>query len=125
MDGVLVHELVHVVQFDGFASAPWWWIEGIADWIRLRAGLAARHWKQTKGGSWTDGYSTTGYFLEWIETHVDGVQGPGRGIRNVNAALSRNLWSEKLVFAEMGLAEPTTFQALWEMIGSQTVKSSH
>ncbi|ORZ33935.1 hypothetical protein BCR44DRAFT_1437337 [Catenaria anguillulae PL171] len=44
--GVLVHELVHAYQGNGNGTAPWAWIEGVADWVRLRAGLPAMHWRR-------------------------------------------------------------------------------
>ena len=46
--GVLVHELVHVWQWDGMGSCDGGLIEGVADWVRLGAGLGAPHW--TEGG---------------------------------------------------------------------------
>lgn len=43
IEGVLCHEMVHVVQEDGEGTAPGWWIEGLADWVRLEGGLGAKH----------------------------------------------------------------------------------
>ncbi|KAJ3231713.1 hypothetical protein HDU81_003556 [Chytriomyces hyalinus] len=66
--GVLVHELVHVLQFDGHGTAPHGWIEGFADLVRLRADLAPPHWdRNSVPESWDQGYESTAYFLEWIE----------------------------------------------------------
>ncbi|KAF8260722.1 plant basic secretory protein [Lactarius quietus] len=63
--GVLVHEVVHCFQCDGNGTCPSGLTEGIADWVRLRAGLAPPHWRP--GGSrWDAGYDTTAYFLQWL-----------------------------------------------------------
>ncbi|KAH8119975.1 hypothetical protein DFH11DRAFT_21280 [Phellopilus nigrolimitatus] len=64
--GVIVHEMVHCFQYNAKGSCPGGLIEGIADYVRLKAGFSPPHWK--RGGSrWDEGYQTTGYFLEWIE----------------------------------------------------------
>ncbi|KAI2475449.1 BSP-domain-containing protein [Pyrenophora tritici-repentis] len=44
--GVLVHEMVHCWQRDACGTAPGGLIEGVADWVRLKAGLAPPHWKR-------------------------------------------------------------------------------
>ncbi|THH02376.1 hypothetical protein EW145_g6759 [Phellinidium pouzarii] len=85
--GVLVHEMVHCFQYNARGSCPGGLIEGIAgvklsvcgyevrhqadndraDYVRLKAGLSPPHWR--KGGNkWDEGYQTTGFFLEWIES---------------------------------------------------------
>jgi hypothetical protein len=65
--GVLVHEMVHCWQHSGFGSAPGGLIEGVADWVRLKAGYAPPHWKRHIDCEWDAGYERTGYFLEWLE----------------------------------------------------------
>jgi len=65
--GVLVHEMVHCWQWNGLGTAPGGLIEGIADWVRLKAGHAPPHWKREGDGDWDAGYQHTGYFLEWLE----------------------------------------------------------
>ena len=65
--GVLVHEMVHAWQWNAFGTAPGGLIEGIADFVRLRANLSPPHWKKEAGGDWDAGYQHTGYFLDWIE----------------------------------------------------------
>ncbi|EED21611.1 PBSP domain protein [Talaromyces stipitatus ATCC 10500] len=47
-------------------------IEGIADFVRLKAGLGALHWQKPKSASdrasgWDAGYQHTAYFLAWLE----------------------------------------------------------
>ena len=82
--GVLVHEVVHCLQYDGKDTCPGGLFEGIAgasirplwvwdpsqmhissDWVRLRSGLAPPHWR-AKGDRWDAGYDTTAYFLQWL-----------------------------------------------------------
>lgn len=58
ISGVLIHELVHVWQRDGLGSAPGGFIEGLADYVRLKAGLGAKHWRRSRPGqdqSWDAG----------------------------------------------------------------------
>ncbi|KAF9011113.1 plant basic secretory protein [Cyathus striatus] len=66
--GVLTHEVVHCYQYNAKNTCPGGLIEGIADFIRLRANLAPPHWKRKGGSKWDAGYDTTGFFLDWIET---------------------------------------------------------
>jgi len=63
-------------------------IEGIADFVRLRAGLAPPHWSRQRGGRWDEGYEVTGYFLDWIEKRHFGF------VRGVNAILRDAKWDE-------------------------------
>lgn len=75
--GVLTHELVHCFQHShppglGSLRPPGGLIEGIADFIRLRAGLGARHWKLPSTSTdapprWDAGYENTAYLLNWLE----------------------------------------------------------
>ncbi|GLB43510.1 putative peptidase of plants and bacteria [Lyophyllum shimeji] len=65
--GVLTHETVHCFQYDAQGTCQGGLIEGIADYVRLRAGLDPPHWKQRGGDEWDAGYETTGYFLAWLE----------------------------------------------------------
>ena len=69
IQGVLVHEMVHCWQYNGEGTCPGGLIEGIADFVRLKAGLVPMHWKRPtkRGGSWDQGYQLTAYFLEWLE----------------------------------------------------------
>jgi len=71
LKGVLYHELTHGYQYtpkkaggykkgtDHFSI-----IEGVADFVRIDLGQHKRGRKA--GGHWTDGYTTTGYFLEYL-----------------------------------------------------------
>ncbi|KAF8312941.1 BSP-domain-containing protein [Clavulina sp. PMI_390] len=94
ISGVLIHELVHVWQRDGQGSAPGGWIEGVADWVRLKAGLGAGHWRKSRPGkeqTWDAGYERTAYFLEWAEARTTAAKG---FIRRVNARLAYERWGD-------------------------------
>lgn len=89
LQGVLVHEMVHCWQWNGMGTAPSGLIEGIADFVRLKAGLSAVTWKREAGGKWDAGYQTTGYFLKWIESRFrDG------SVREINKALQKEAYRE-------------------------------
>ncbi|EJD45775.1 plant basic secretory protein [Auricularia subglabra TFB-10046 SS5] len=64
--GVLTHEMVHCFQFNGKGTCPGGLIEGVADYVRLRAGYVPPHWHRG-GERWDEGYQNTGYFLDFIE----------------------------------------------------------
>ena len=90
--GVLVHELTHSYQWsvngvpggliEGISQIPplpfslpmsvlRMLMEGIADFVRLRAGLAPSHWKTSPvRKKWDQGYEVTAYFLEYIDREV-------------------------------------------------------
>ena len=90
IQGVLVHEMVHCWQWNALGTAPGGLIEGIADFVRLKAGLSPPHWKKKKsGGDWDSGYEHTGYFLEWLENK----QGAG-SIASLNNTLKDGKYVE-------------------------------
>ena len=82
--GVLTHELVHCYQHTAppksadnhsgreIPRPPGGLIEGIADFVRLKADLEPPHWKRPlssaeRASKWDVGYQNTAYFLAWIE----------------------------------------------------------
>lgn len=82
--GVVVHELVHVVQAYR-ENREGWVTEGIADFIRygvFEAWPLERFPRPSKPHPYTDGYQTAGGFLLWLE----GAASPGI-VRRLNAAL--------------------------------------
>lgn len=96
LKGVICHELVHCWQHNARGTAPGGLIEGIADWVRLRAGFVPPHWKREGGDNWDAGYQTTGYFLDWIE------QQHGEGsIRRLNEALRDVEYDEKKFWKDL------------------------
>ena len=96
IQGVLVHEMVHCWQWNGQGTAPGGLIEGIADFVRLKAGLNPPHWKKENAGKWDAGYQHTGYFLEWIE------DGWGDGsVRKINNALKDEKYGDGKLWKQL------------------------
>ncbi|OLV18323.1 basic secretory protein-like protein [Deinococcus marmoris] len=67
--GILFHEMTHMYQQDDsdLGGADGGLIEGIADSVRYRAGFMPGDAEPDKDGHWNDGYSTTAFFLLWLE----------------------------------------------------------
>lgn len=64
--GVVYHEVVHSWQWNGAGRAPGGLIEGIADYVRLKAGYAPSHWVGPgRGDRWDQGYDVTARFLDY------------------------------------------------------------
>ncbi|KAM1318541.1 hypothetical protein EV2_003866 [Malus domestica] len=71
--GVLYHESTHVWQWNGNGRAPGGLIEGIADYVRLKAGYAPGHWvKPGQGDRWDQGYDVTARFLDYLNSLKNG-----------------------------------------------------
>ncbi|KAG5077584.1 hypothetical protein JHK82_056279 [Glycine max] len=71
--GVLYHEMVHVWQWSGNGRAPGGLIEGIADYVRLKANYAPSHWvKAGQGQKWDQGYDVTARFLDYCDSLKSG-----------------------------------------------------
>ncbi|OMO63320.1 hypothetical protein COLO4_32580 [Corchorus olitorius] len=71
--GVLYHEMAHVWQWFGNGQAPGGLIEGIADFVRLRAEYIPSHWVQPgQGNRWDQGYDVTARFLDYCDGLRDG-----------------------------------------------------
>ncbi|KAK7847566.1 hypothetical protein CFP56_006459 [Quercus suber] len=70
--GVLYHESTHIWQWNGNGqNTPGGLIEGIADYVRLKAGYAPSHWVQPgQGNSWDQGYDVTARFLDYCNIMV-------------------------------------------------------
>ncbi|CAL9222969.1 unnamed protein product [Arabidopsis halleri] len=67
--GVVYHEVVHSWQWSG----PGGLIEGIADYVRLKAGYAPGHWVGPGGGDrWDQGYDVTARFLDYCNDSRNG-----------------------------------------------------
>lgn len=105
--GVICHELVHCFQWDAQGTAPGGLIEGIADWVRLNAGLGAAHWRKEASGNWDQGYQHTGYFLDYLEQRY------GRGtVSRINAELREEQYNEDDFWPKC--CKGKTVDALWK-----------
>ena len=71
--GMVIHELVHVMQAYPQSHNPGWLVEGVADHIRLTyfEPQARRPRIDPDRASYRDSYKTTAIFLEWVEKHYD------------------------------------------------------
>jgi hypothetical protein len=78
LKGVLTHELVHCYQHTtppnskDVPGPPGGLIEGIADFVRLKAGFVPPHWQKPtsakdRPSKWDEGYQHTAFFLAWLE----------------------------------------------------------
>ncbi|XP_037479808.1 uncharacterized protein LOC119356915 [Triticum dicoccoides] len=68
--GLLYHEVTHVWQWgqQDTNQTHSWIYEGMADFVRLRAGYAATYWLQPgQGDSWDTGYDVTAWFLDYCD----------------------------------------------------------
>ncbi|KAI1754091.1 BSP-domain-containing protein [Xylaria castorea] len=114
IEGVIVHELVHCYQYNGHGHAPGGLIEGIADWVRMGAGLAPPHWRKGEEvkGKWDAGYQHTAYFLQYLEERF------GEGtVRRLNEGLRTAKYVEKPFWTQT-LGGPV--EQLWEDYKKET-----
>ncbi|KAJ4837473.1 hypothetical protein Tsubulata_013186 [Turnera subulata] len=71
--GVLYHEMTHIWQWDGNGQTPGGLIEGIADFVRLKANYVPSHWVQPgQGDKWDQGYDITARFLDYCNSLSNG-----------------------------------------------------
>ena len=109
--GVLTHELVHCLQYNGKGTCPGGLIEGIADWVRLCCDLAPPHWKRDANGNWNAGYQHTAYFLEYLESRF------GKGtVQRMNEKLRTQRYEEKPFWTEL-VGRPV--EQLWKDYGEK------
>ncbi|KIW25299.1 uncharacterized protein PV07_08487 [Cladophialophora immunda] len=133
--GVITHEMVHCFQGNCQGTAPGGLIEGIADFVRLKAGLSPPHWSKSpenRGQRWDEGYQKTAWFLEWLEE----LRGPGT-VSRMNETMRRGryqehrFWSD--IFGESVDRLWLRYKATWEtavqensrpMVGEQSSDGS-
>jgi Peptidase of plants and bacteria len=102
----------------GHGTAPSGLIEGIADFVRLRAGLAPPHWDRRSGKRWDEGYAVTGYFLDWIEKDYSGF------VRAVNVILRDAKWDEEIFKLITGKDVDELWKEYRESLEAETSNSS-
>lgn len=76
--GIIYHELTHVWQWDGTPGprAPQDLLEGIADYVRLKANLPGSYWaKRGSGNRWGERSDITAYFLDHCDSLKSGFVG--------------------------------------------------
>lgn len=122
--GVLVHEAVHCVQHTARGTCPGGLVEGIADFVRLRAGCAPPHWMCSADGAWDAGYERTAYFLAWLEerdaaTGAAGTEG-GTFVRRLNASMQHGAYDARIFETLAG--QPVG--ALWSAYGASLAASN-
>ncbi|WP_422362068.1 basic secretory protein-like protein [Reichenbachiella sp.] len=93
--GVMVHEVAHAYQKDcKYEGDGWSVIEGIADAVRYLEGYVDLS-HQKVGGSYQDGYKTTGFFMVWIMQNKD-----KDFLKKLNKSLEENYdwkWDENIL----------------------------
>lgn len=101
--GVLYHEMTHVWQWNGNGQANGGLIEGIADYVRLKANYAPSHWvKPGQGNKWDQGYDVTARFLDYCDSLRSGF------VAELNK-LMRNGYSDQFFVQLLG----KTVNQLW------------
>ncbi|XP_025795368.1 uncharacterized protein LOC112875651 [Panicum hallii] len=103
--GVLYHEVVHVWQWglQDYVAHPGIF-EGIADYVRLKAGYAPGHWVQPgQGDRWDQGYDVTARFLDYCDSLQPGF------VAQLNAKL-KDGYSEDYFLQILG----KNVQQLWQ-----------
>ena len=70
--GINWHELTHAYQHSPRAAGSdrFGAVESMADAVRITAGYHKTR-KPRPGGNWNDGYTTGGFFIEWIQNKYD------------------------------------------------------
>jgi Peptidase of plants and bacteria len=63
--GVICHEFARAFVNHQAPNVPNYVVTGIADYVRLKLGLAPSHW--TREEDWTAGYCSTAKFFEYLE----------------------------------------------------------
>lgn len=102
--------MVHCFQHNCQGGAPGGLIEGMADYVRLKAGLAPPHWhkggtSKERGEKWDEGYQRTAWFLEWLEEEF------GKGtVSKMNATMRESYDEDKFWEGLFG----TSVKSLWE-----------
>ncbi len=103
-DSVLIHEMAHIAQHNGFRSywngSPSYWAEGLSDYARYKLGYT-NGWRCPECGTdyphYTSGYRCAGAFL----LYVDGMSGSNVG-RRLASALRHGSYTDHFLAKETG-----------------------
>ncbi|KAJ3208269.1 hypothetical protein HDU67_006924 [Dinochytrium kinnereticum] len=116
--GVLWHEFTRALQYDGrvdpngIATAPKGFLEGLADFVRLKKNLDPPSWPRRfevppQTSKWDDGYAKTAYFLIFVEEQAK-PSIPDFAFR-LNRLLKDRMWSPSIVVEIAG----RSIEILW------------
>ena len=115
--GVITHEMVHCFQGNCEGTAPGGLIEGIADFVRLKAGLSPPHWNpspKNRGQHWDEGYQKTAWFLEWLEEkHGAGTVSLMNDTMRKGKYHEDDLWND--IFGESPDKLWSKYKATWDI----------
>jgi basic secretory peptidase family protein len=108
--GILFHEMTHMYQQDDSDrdGVDLGLIEGIADYVRILAGYTPEGAGPNPGGSWHDGYTTTAFFLIWLDEeypdfvyrlnlsmdNTDGIDWSEESFRDLTGKSADELWED-------------------------------
>lgn len=65
--GLMYHEMTHIFQWSGEGTAPGGLTEGVAEYVKIKAGYG-RGSKPGEGERWDEGYDVTARFLEYCDS---------------------------------------------------------
>ncbi|MBQ0735934.1 basic secretory protein-like protein [Aquimarina celericrescens] len=123
IEGILSHECTHAYQWGPRNAGSYQqgtefygYIEGLADYVRISLG---RHPDRSprRGGSWTSGYTTTGFFINWIVNNKDSEF----AIKFNHSARTYRTWSWDTACRNI-VGE--TVQSLWNQYQNSLQRSS-
>lgn len=103
ISGIVLHELTHCFQNNAQGGASGALIEGIADFVRLKGGVASATWQRNLNSGPLAGYSATAYFLEYADTQYPNY------VRSLNRLMA-NGWNNDF-YAQVGGG--TNINDLW------------
>ena len=114
--GLLIHELVHVIQNYPGGKGPVWVTEGIADYLRwaiFEGKPAEKFPKPQDPEGFKKGYQPAAGFFLWLETY----KSPGI-VRPLNTAMRKGQYSPEIFVDATG----QTVEALWADYSSSSRK---
>lgn len=123
--GVLYHELTHAYQYEpkgvgDYSTNKVFWacIEGMADAVRTEAGLFDIKKQRKPGGTWMDGYRTTGFFIHWLTTKdPDAIRKFNQTVRDLE------VWSfDKAIKTIFG--EQASIEGMWKEYQDELISTT-
>lgn len=106
--GAAIHEAVHVLQSYSQNPPPGWLVEGIADWARYYVYQDQVVSPPGSTASYTEGYRTSAYFLQWIQTRYTKPD----FVRTINIAAHNGTYADTIFVQQTG----KTIDQLWQQM---------